>query len=102
MNDNQLKNKIIRKPIYAEDRLLLEKGGVRVTITNKVMLTAVHDADLKRGLVRLGLYEGIVKGEHKCFICGKKINMINLGGIFKAGDGKIHTVCNTLFASHGA
>ena len=72
-----------------------------MTITNKVMLTAVHDADLKKVLIRLGLYEGIVKGEHKCFICGKKIDMMNLGGIFKAGDGKIHTVCNTLFASHG-
>jgi len=33
----------------------LEKGGTRMTITNKVMLTAVHDADLKKVLIRLGL-----------------------------------------------
>ena len=67
-----------------------------MAITNKVTLTAVHDTDLKRVLIRLGLYKGILEGKYKCFVCGKVINLKNLGGIFKSKDGKIHIVCNDI------
>jgi len=67
-----------------------------MAIMNRVTITAVHDTDLKKVLIKLGLYKRILKGEYKCFICGKPINLKNLGGIFKSKDGKIHVVCNDI------
>jgi len=47
-----------------------------------------------RVLKRLGLYEGVVGGRFRCFVCGRQINLENLGGLFKSRDGGIHFVCS--------
>ena len=60
----------------------------------KVTLKAVHDTDLIRVLKKLGIYDDVVSGKFRCFICGKPITLENLGGMFKSRDGKIHLVCN--------
>jgi len=59
-----------------------------------VKIRAVHDSDLLMVLRRLGLYEDIAKGRFRCFVCGRQINLENLGGMFKSRDGGIHFVCN--------
>jgi len=61
---------------------------------NRVMITAIHDSDLLKVLKRLGLYEGVVEGRFRCFVCGRRIDFENLGGLFKSRDGEIHFVCN--------
>jgi len=50
-----------------------------MAIMNRVTITAVHDTDLRKVLIKLGLYKRILKGEYKCFICGKPISLENLG-----------------------
>ncbi len=39
----------------------------------KVTLRAVHDTDLIKVLGRLGVYDAVVSGKYKCFVCGKTI-----------------------------
>jgi len=60
----------------------------------KITVRAIHDSDLLRVLKRLGLYEGVVEGRFRCFVCGRQINLENLGGLFKSRDGEIHFVCS--------
>jgi len=60
----------------------------------KVTIKAVHDSDLLRILKKLDLYEDIAEGRFRCFVCGRQINLENLGGLFKSRDGEIHFVCN--------
>jgi len=60
----------------------------------KIAIRAIHDSDLLRVLKRLGLYEGIAEGRYRCFVCGRRIDFENLGGLFKSRDGEIHFVCN--------
>lgn len=63
---------------------------------NRIVLKAVHDVDLVRVLKRLGIYNGIIEGKHRCFVCGRKITLENLGGLFKSRDGKINLVCDNI------
>lgn len=62
----------------------------------KVTIRAIHDTDLVKVLKKLGLYEGIVEGRYRCFVCGRKITLSNIGGLFKSRDGKINFVCNNM------
>jgi len=62
--------------------------------TAKVTIKAIHDTDLVKILKKLGLYEGVVEGRYRCFVCGNKITLDNIGGLFKSRDGKINFVCN--------
>ena len=62
----------------------------------KVTIRAIHDTDLVKVLKKLGLYEGVVEGRYKCFECGVRITLENLGGLFKDEDGKINFVCNNI------
>ncbi|MCU7787505.1 hypothetical protein ODS41_06195 [Pyrobaculum sp. 3827-6] len=59
-----------------------------------VVVKAVHDTDLVDVLKRLGLYEGVVGGRYRCFVCGRPITVDNLGGMFKSKDGRINLVCS--------
>jgi len=63
---------------------------------NRVTITAIHDSDLLKVLKRLGLYEGVAEGRFRCFVCGRRISLENLGGLFKSRDGEIHFVCNNM------
>ena len=62
----------------------------------KVELTAIHDVDLKKVLIKLGLYDKVVNGEVKCFVCGRPINWNNIGGVFKSKDDSLHLICNNM------
>jgi len=62
----------------------------------RVTITAIHDSDLFKVLKKLGLYEGVAEGRFRCFVCGRRIDFENLGGLFKSGDGKIHFVCSNV------
>ena len=62
----------------------------------RVALRAIHDTDLVKVLKRLGLYEGVVEGRYRCFVCGRRITLENLGGLFKSRDGRINFVCNNM------
>lgn len=62
----------------------------------RVTLRAIHDTDLVKVLRKLNMYEDIVKGKYRCFVCGKEITLENLGGLFKSRDGKINLVCNDM------
>lgn len=65
-------------------------------MTTKVTLTAVHDTDLLKVLKKLNIYDSIVRGELQCSICGKKIVLENLGGLYKGCDGSAKLVCNNI------
>ncbi|RLG83078.1 MAG: hypothetical protein DRO40_05880 [Thermoprotei archaeon] len=65
-------------------------------MVSKVTIKAIHDTDLVKILKRLGLYEGVVEGNCKCFVCGRRITLDNIGGLFKSRDGKINFVCNNM------
>jgi len=62
----------------------------------RVIIRAIHDTDLVKVLTRLGLYEGVVEGRYRCFVCGERITLDNIGGLFKSRDGKINFVCNNM------
>jgi len=83
--------------IYAKliifNRVTFSSG---VSMRNRVMITAIHDSDLLKVLKRLGLYEGVAEGRFRCFVCGRRIDLENLGGLFKSRDGEIHFVCNNV------
>ena len=60
----------------------------------KIVLKAVHDVDLVGVLRRLGIYRDVVEGRCRCFACGRRITMENLGAMFRTPDGRLHLVCD--------
>jgi len=62
----------------------------------RVTIGAIHDTDLIGVLRKLGLYEGVVEGRYKCFVCGRRITLENIGGIFRSKDEKINFVCDNI------
>jgi len=62
----------------------------------RITIGAVHDTDLVGVLRKLGLHEGVVEGKYKCFVCGRKITLENLGGMFRSRDEKINFVCDNI------
>lgn len=59
------------------------------------VIKAVHDVDLERILRKLGLYEKLVEGRLHCSICGRRLSLENLGGIYRDGDA-VKLVCNRI------
>ncbi len=47
-------------------------------------------------LKRLSLYEDVVEGRYRCFVCGNRITLEDLGDLFKSRDGRINFVCNNM------
>ena len=62
----------------------------------KVVLKAIHDVDLVKVLKKLGIYNDVVEGRCRCFVCGRRITLENLGGMFKSRDGRINLVCDDI------
>ncbi len=65
----------------------------KVIIRRRIPVTAIHGTELVNLLKRIGEYENVVKGFHKCIICGEIISLDNIGGIAMS-NGKIVFVCN--------
>lgn len=54
---------------------------------------AIYEEDLQRILDKLGILQGVVQGKVKCFICDKKINLSNFGGVVKI-KGNLKVICD--------
>lgn len=62
-------------------------------VTN--VIKAIHDVDLVRVLRRLGLYDALTRGELVCSICGRKLTLDSLGGVYKEGK-SVKLVCDRI------
>jgi len=58
-----------------------------------IEVPALYEEDIEEVSRRLGLHDKLVKGELRCFICGKPVNLENLGAFLRTGDG-IKVVCS--------
>ena len=59
-----------------------------------VEVPAFHDSQLEPVLKKLNLWESVIKGEEKCYICDSKITLNNLGGIIRI-NGKDRLICES-------
>ncbi len=71
----------------------MEIPRLRELRAEKVSIPAFFDDDLEAIARKLGLYDDLVRGTAKCFICGKRVTLRNLGAFLKTGDG-IKVVCD--------
>ena len=65
----------------------------KTSLQNSVNIVAIHDMDLEKALRSLNIYESIIRGEMKCMICEKPVNLENLGAFMRV-NGKIKVVCD--------
>jgi len=65
------------------------KGVVR----RRIPVTAISTDEVAGLLRKLNLYDDVVSGKAKCFICGRKITLDNIGGVLMV-DGKPVLVCD--------
>jgi len=61
----------------------------------EITLYAVDDRSLIGVLERLGIYQDVVAGRTRCYLCGGAVTMQNLGGLFKH-EGQVRVVCNNI------
>ncbi len=59
------------------------------------IVKGIHDSDLENILKKLGLYEKLAHGELRCAICGRRLSLENLGGLYKE-NGEVKLVCNRI------
>lgn len=59
------------------------------------IIKAIHDSDLEKVLRKLGLYEGLTRGELRCAICNRTLTLENLGGLYRE-NGEVKLVCNRI------
>jgi len=60
----------------------------------KVSVPAFFEEDLEAIAKKLGYYEALVRGEVKCFICGRQVSLQNVGAFIKTGEG-VKVVCDS-------
>jgi len=65
------------------------KGVVR----RKVKVTAITTDEVEGVLRKLGLYDDVANGRAHCFICGRKIDLSNIGGILMVDEAPV-LVCD--------
>ena len=66
---------------------------MRGIIRRRIPVTAVGSDEVSGVLRRLGLYEDVVEGRARCFICGERLSLENLGGVLMV-DGRPVLVCD--------
>ncbi len=59
----------------------------------RVPVTAIHIDDLEGVLKRLRVHEEVLKGRAKCYFCGTRLSLDNIGG-FLMVNGKLALVCD--------
>ncbi len=62
-------------------------------VKRRIPVTAISTDEVAGLLRKLNLYDDVVSGKAKCFICGRKITLDNIGGILMV-DGKPVLVCD--------
>ena len=60
----------------------------------KKKIKAVHDDDLEKFLLSIGILDHIKEGHISCFICDIQINLDNLGIVIFSKNNQIKLVCN--------
>lgn len=54
---------------------------------------AVHDSDLEQLLKKLGIFDDLIAGKLNCIVCGRLVDLDNLGTIFPR-DNEICVSCD--------
>jgi len=62
-------------------------------VRRKIPVTAIDSEKMINVLRRLDLYDTIINGEARCFICGRSLSLDNIGGILSV-KGEVVLVCN--------
>lgn len=65
-----------------------------MTTTRRTSITAIDSERLPSVLRKLGLYDEVVGGRAKCFVCGRQLSLDSIGGIMGV-DGKPVLVCDS-------
>ena len=58
-----------------------------------IVIPAVYDRDLKALLERAGLYERVARGEAKCYFCGRRLGLSDIGAIITL-NGELKLICD--------
>ena len=66
---------------------------MKIVVRRKIPVTAISDKDIAGLLRRLGLYKDVVEGRAKCYICGRRLTLENIGAVLII-DGKPVLVCD--------
>lgn len=53
----------------------------------RVEVKAVYEQDLEQVLSNLGILDDLVAGKLNCAVCGRQVDLDNLGAIFSDDDG---------------
>ncbi len=56
--------------------------SLRKRWSQRQILLAVHDQDLRQFLTSLGILNGVEEGKFNCAVCQRKITLENLGGVY--------------------
>jgi len=64
----------------------------RQLLKRKIPIAAIHDEELGIILMKLGLYEKVMKGDPKCYFCGKPLALKNIGGLIQI-KGEVRLIC---------
>lgn len=62
-------------------------------LAEKTKIVAIDEKDLPRVLARLGVYDDVINGRAKCYICGRQLTMDNIGVIMGV-NGKPVLICD--------
>jgi len=66
---------------------------MKSVVKRRIPVTAISTDEVVGLLHKLNLYDDVVSGKAKCFICGRKITLDNIGGILMV-NGKPVLVCD--------
>ncbi len=66
---------------------------MRSMVRRKIPVTAISSEEVTGLLRKLGLYDDVVDGKVRCYICGRRITLDNIGGVLMI-DGKPALVCD--------
>ena len=66
---------------------------MRSIVRRRIPVTAISSDDVVGLLRRLDLYNDIISGRAKCFICERRVTLENIGGILEVS-GKIVLICD--------
>lgn len=62
--------------------------------TRRRSITAIYSDELPSVLKKLGLYDDVVNGRISCYICGRRLDLSNIGGIMGV-NGKPVLICDS-------
>ena len=66
---------------------------MKCIVGRRVPLTAMSADEVAELLCKLNLYDDVVNGKARCFICGRRITLDNIGGVLMVA-GKPVLVCD--------